>query len=110
MRKIEQKLIAAIRAAKSASFGNTAVTQTEHGAIVTLHGNVIARIGTPDGTHWTLAGWNTNTTRSRIRALAFAFNWARTPHTVRGIPHASGTPISSTQWVNAFNAAHVSAF
>jgi hypothetical protein len=47
MRKIEQKLIAAIRTAKSASFG---------------------------------------------------------------IPHASGTPISSTQWVNAFNAAHVSAF
>lgn len=100
-RKIETEMISAIRAGKSAKLSNTVVEVNGQSTFVRLHGNLIAIIGHPlEGTCWTLAGWNTTTTRSRIRALANAFNWAA-PANVRGVAHVRGKPISSTEWVNA---------
>jgi hypothetical protein len=110
-RKIEQQMIAAIRAGESFKSGNTEVVQVrddvryfDH-AEARLYGNVIARVlnNGADG-KWTLAGWNTATTRSRINAMARAFNWTRSVYTKHGLPRVTGldqTPITSTEWVNA---------
>lgn len=105
-RKIEDQMIAAIRAGKPFKSGNTSVAQEVDGTYVFLHGNLIAAIGSAKlGTAWTLAGWNTPTTRSRINALARAFNW-RGVYNKDGMPRVSGadqTPILSTEWVNALD-------
>lgn len=104
-RKIEDQMIAAIRAGKDFKSGNTEVRQETFGTFVYLHNNLIAQ-HTTAGWLWTLAGWNTPTTRSRINALARAFNW-RGVRTVKGVPFVSGSatapcvPIRSTEWINA---------
>lgn len=113
MRKIEQNMVAAIRAGRNFSGSNTLVRQHGEGhSAIYLHGHLIAEIGHPErGTRWTLAGWNTPTTRSRINALARAFNW-RSVCTRRGEPHVSEArtdpeytgvwrPIGANDWVNA---------
>ena len=104
-RKIEDQMIAAIRAGKTWKSGNTEVVQHGHYAQVLLHGNEIAIIGHPtSGTRWPLAGWNTPTTRSRINALARAFNWTRV-YCRKGQPWITNTNgdfvILSTEWVDA---------
>lgn len=102
-RKIEDQMIAAIRAGKDWQSGNTRVSQSVGACQVFLHDNLIAECGhATNGTRWTLAGWNTTTTRSRINALARAFNW-RGVRTVKGQPVISTTlaPISDTEWVDA---------
>jgi hypothetical protein len=101
MRKIESNLIAAIRSRRRFASGNTTYNPTN--GHVRLHGNLIAVVLPPDGdrSRWTLAGWNTNTTRSRINALANAF-WLPGVRNIHGTPHAGTTqwePITSTQWV-----------
>lgn len=103
-RKIEQQMIAAIRAGKNWQSGNTSVAQEADGTYVFLHGNLIVR-NANGNVQWTLAGWNTPTTRSRINALAAAFNWKRV-FCESGAPYArrldgSTFPISSTEWVDA---------
>jgi hypothetical protein len=101
-RKIEDQMIVAIRAGQNFKLGNTEVRQQDNCTTVKLHGNVIAIIGHPArGTEWTLAAWDTNTTRSRINALARAFNWARSPYRTGGKLRAGGESITDTQWVNA---------
>ena len=54
---------------------NTVIRITEGGACrVSLFGNVIYCIG-GDGTHYfTMAGWNSTTTRARLNALLYRFN------------------------------------
>lgn len=108
-RKIEDAMIAAIRAGKDWKSGNTEVRREEFGGSLSvyLHGNLIAKIGgAQEYAHWTLAGWDTNTTRSRINALARAFGW-RGVSRKGGVPFASGsatapmTPISDSEWVDA---------
>ena len=114
-RKIEDAMIAAIRAGENFKQGNTEVVQiSDHvyyfdHAEVRLHGNVIARVmnNGADG-KWTLAGWNTATTRSRINALVRAFNWDVGVRQVGDVAFKTGSatkpfaPISSTEWINAF--------
>src|SRR5687767_4569190 len=86
MRKIEQQMIKAVRGAlvggKAWLGGNTMVTATAtangYTAEVRLHDHHIACITVRDGIWavdmtFTLAGWNTRTTRSRINALLDAF-------------------------------------
>lgn len=104
-RKIEDAMIDAIRAGKDWKSGNTEVRQGDDCTTVLLHGNAIAVL-TDHATRWTLAGWDTNTTRSRINALARAFGW-RGVSRKGGVSFASGsanapmTPIAPTEWVDA---------
>ena len=107
MRKIESSMIAAIRAGRPFCQGNTRVGPLGEGlgTGVWLHGNLIAEISGPNGTRWTLAGWNTQTTRSRIRALANAFHWCHRVHTHGGVPYTTdraASSISTEDWVDAF--------
>ncbi len=71
-KKIEQAMIAAIKAGKEWKRANTYVLSGSN-TYVRLHGNVIAR--RIDGGPWefNLCGWNTPTTRSRINAIAREF-------------------------------------
>lgn len=101
MRKIEEQMVAAIKARKNFKSGNTEVTMTRNEylgtctAMVYLHDNLIAKIlFKPENVEaqFTMAGWNTNTTRSRLNALCVGVsqcNWA---------PYHNGKAISSTGW------------
>ena len=101
MRKIEEQMVAAIKARKNFKSGNTEVTMTRNEylgtctAMVYLHDNLIAKIlFKPENAvaQFTLASWNTNTTRSRLNALGVGVsqcNWA---------PYHNGKAISSTDW------------
>lgn len=105
-RKIEDAMIQAIKARRNWASGNTQVQAMCDGTVmVFLHSHQIAQIGN-DTAHWTLAGWNTATTRSRINAMARAFGWRGV--SCRGaLPYATGSavapfePIVAHQWVNA---------
>lgn len=80
MRKIEQLMVAAVRRSYESGVvgwkwksGNTSVEVHAPGRVsVYLHGNPIALLGADDMS-FTLAGWNTPTTRSRLNALFRAF-------------------------------------
>ncbi len=86
MRKIEEKLVEALRAGKAWKSGNTQVSAREkilagYRAVVSLHGHPIAKLeflhaggpSRPFHIQVSLAGYNTQTTRSRITALLAAF-------------------------------------
>lgn len=61
-------MLYAVRNHKNMRSGNTVVTNDETGVEVYLHGNCIYAVC--DGAaRFTLAGWNTPTTRSRLNAL-----------------------------------------
>ena len=68
MRVIEEKMLAAIASGKNFKLGNTEVKQVATGFNVLLHGNIIF-IQHNGVCHFSLAGWNTVTTKSRLRAL-----------------------------------------
>lgn len=90
-RKILTELAEAIRARRPFNAGNTTYSPAD--GTVRLHGNLIARglhIGAPQ---FSLAGWNTPTTRGRISAVAQAVGRAITVHNVKGVAHANGVPI-----------------
>jgi len=72
MRKIETQMIAAIKADKNWSSGNTQVVTNMGVSIVYLHGNKIAMV---DDTSLTLfdGGWQSVTTKSRLNALCSEF-------------------------------------
>ena len=73
MRKIEKEVREAVRTSRSAKFGNTAVEVTSEAVSVFLHGSEIYRKA-GDVEYFTLAGWNTSTTRGRLRALGLSIN------------------------------------
>lgn len=103
MRKIEEKMLWAVRSWRNMKEGNTQVVvkKAENGGkelTVYLHGNAIFEAyQNLDGCYerrFTLAGWNTPTTRSRLRALGIAIsqvNWT---------PMVYGQEISSHKWYN----------
>jgi hypothetical protein len=106
-RKIEDQMIAAIRAGKTFKSGNTEVRQPSDGATeVLLHGNSIIRYVPTQGWHWTLAGWNTATTRSRINAAVRGLNWDIGVCQKAGAPHAvklgQVVPVADDEWVRVF--------
>lgn len=72
MRKVEKLMITAVKAGNTLHRDNTLVTVGDYGfgpiTSVMLHYNVIAKIGRRMECI-TLAGWNTQTTKSRIHAL-----------------------------------------
>lgn len=108
-RKIENQMIAAIRAGRTFKSGNTEVVQPADGATeVKLHGNIILRYVPAQGWEWSLAGWNTPTTRSRINAAVRAFNWDIGVRQVGGVAFKTGSatkpfaPVSATEFVRVF--------
>ena len=72
MRKIETQMIAAIKADKNWSSGNTQAVTNMGVSTVYLHGNKIAMV---DDTSLTLfdGGWQSVTTKSRLNALCDEF-------------------------------------
>ena len=69
MRKIEEAMCAAVKARTNWASGNTTVKNAGNGLMfVYLFDNLIATISGTVGS-FTLAGWNTKATRSRLRAL-----------------------------------------
>lgn len=77
MRKIEHQMLQAYHQRKNRKLGNTEVT--EDGRIY-LHGNLIAA-NNGDGTlSFSMCGWGTPTTRSRLNALGirvFQRDWVQ---------------------------------
>lgn len=72
MRKIEEAMCAAVKERRNWQSGNTRVQVKDGGNWVKVYlwDNLIYTECLEDGAkRFTLAGWNTNTTRSRLRAL-----------------------------------------
>jgi len=70
MRQIEKEMLQAINGGYDFKKGNTQVVNTENGYLVRLHGNVIyMRNAYINCAVASCCGWNTPTTRSRLRAL-----------------------------------------
>jgi hypothetical protein len=72
MRKIEEQMVAAVNERRNWSSGNTRVEVRDGGnwVKVYLHENLIYTECMESGEkRFTMAGWDTNTTRSRLNAL-----------------------------------------
>lgn len=93
MRKIEKAMCEAVQMRTNWSESNTIVEVFGDEVTVYLHGNAIYRV--VDGVkYFTLAGWNTPTTRSRLHALGV-------PVTQKHFaPMYNGVEIDSTRWYN----------
>jgi len=110
MRKIEQSLIAAIRANKPFKMANTQFIPYCPGnggrvGQVLLHGNLIATYKPhsegykcPKEWHFNLAGWNTTTTRSRINALSRTFLGYTAVANRKGVPYCGAVALSDNEW------------
>ncbi len=98
MRKIETQMSLAFDLRRDWRSGNTSVQVSGSIVEVYLHGHLIARQDHADalrpGIRFTLAGWNTPTTRSRLNALG-----ARV-FTRKGQAYAGTTsrPIANDEW------------
>ena len=70
MRKIEEAMLKAIEERRDLVYGNTEVRVTNNGNVINvyLHGNNIYS-NTYGEKRFTLAGWNTMVTRSRLHAI-----------------------------------------
>lgn len=92
MRQIEENMVNAVNGLYNYNCGNTRVEIYNNEVAVRLHQNYIFRI--VDGvSYFTLAGWNTNTTRSRLNALGVEI------HNKKGVPYYKGQPVPTNGWV-----------
>lgn len=69
MRQIEKEMVAAVRERRNWRKANTEVCRGEGVTRVYLHGNAIATFYDDGTRYFSLSGWNTVTTRSRLNAL-----------------------------------------
>lgn len=69
MRKIDAEMVNATISNRSVVLGNTTVSSDDAEIRVYLHGNHIWTHERGNGARFTLAGWPTATTLSRLRAL-----------------------------------------
>lgn len=91
MKTIENKMVQAVNSGKNFRCSNTEVERTETGCNVYLHGNNIYSV--INGTaFFTLAGWNTVTTKSRLRALGVDVR------TRNYVVYYNGVAINSYTW------------
>lgn len=107
MRKIDEQMVDAVLERCNWKSDNTEVQVSASGVVeVRLHGNLIARL-TDGEWEYTLAGWNTSTTRSRLSALLRALLpgccGVGTKKGQANIVYRDGTlvPISSREWFTA---------
>lgn len=93
MRKIEEKMVLAVRNRKNMTEGNTRVENTANGAIyVFLHGNMIYEVSPLGVASFGLCGWNTPTTRSRLNALGVGIC------VKKGVVYHNGKPVDIHSW------------
>ncbi|NDG51969.1 MAG: hypothetical protein EBY39_02935 [Flavobacteriia bacterium] len=92
MRKVTQRIKQAFEQGKSLKVGNT---ETD-GKTVWLHGNAIVKRDSDGLVRWSLAGWNTPTTRERVNGITnagvFQFKFE---------PVLNGQVIDSSDWFAA---------
>lgn len=100
MRRIEKAMVIAIRKKENWAMDNTAVQRDDLNGVtkVTLHGNLIAKFPDDGDAVWTLAGWNTAVTRSRVNAIASEFSWPKVG-LEDGIAKVNGNSINSRDWI-----------
>lgn len=104
MNNIEKKMLDSICAGQGFCSGNTAVVwnETKKAFYVSLHGNTIARGEirgvSPFVTAVNLCGWNSQTTRSRLRALGVNIT------TKKGVPYIGKNEIPEDGWTELFAA------
>lgn len=92
MRQIEKNMVNAVNGRYNFKSGNTQVEIFDEDTLVLLHENHIFCI--VDGIkYFSLAGWNTNTTRSRLNALGVEI------HNKKGVPYYKGQPVPTHGWV-----------
>lgn len=91
----------AVKNRKNWSCGNTRVEVINHDCaencweiVVYLHDNAIYTDGNEKGEWFTLAGWDTNVTRSRLRALGIDV------YTRKFEPMYKGQAINKNKWYN----------
>lgn len=88
MRVIEEKMLAALRNGRNLNGNNTTVNHENGNSYVYLFGNLIYKVVNGKA-YFSFAGWNTTTTRSRLRALGISVyqrNWT---------PYYNGKEIST---------------
>ena len=91
MRKLEKEMVSAVNGRYTWESGNTKVNVSSGDVFVYLHDNLIFKI-VRGVRSFTLCGWNTPTTRSRLNALGVDVccrNFA---------PCLDGVSISSDKW------------
>ena len=114
MRKIEAQMVMAVRDQLSGSektfrSGNTEVS-TEHrgihgtpsyyrNVVVRLHGNEIARFDGGIALKITDAGWQTNTTKSRLNALLSCFYGGQRLSQIKGQWRLNANDFNGTAWI-----------
>ena len=93
MRKVEQDMVTAVLTYRNVNLSNTCVEVKDGTVHVSLHGNTIYQKDINTGSaQFTLAGWDTNTTRSRLRALGVGV------YHKDGLPHYKDNPIEDNVW------------
>lgn len=100
MRQIEKEMVQAIavtvahpRTAGGWHKGNTSVRCHHNGTVVvSLHMNEIFRRAADGNRYFTLAGWDTPTTRSRLRSCGVSLE------RVRGVTKAYGVELLDNRW------------
>lgn len=97
MRKLEQKMVDAVDSAYPAKCGNNTevyIMSNPSCIVVLLWGNMIYTKDIETNVEeFSLAGWNTPTTRSRLRALGVNITYKK------GIAYYKGASITNRQWV-----------
>lgn len=95
MRKVTEKIRQAFYNQESLTVSNT----TTDGQAVWLHGNKIIE-RRPDGIWFTLAGWDTNTTRERLNGIVSGVNISR----CKGVSYLTSSNRSARidphKWIN----------
>lgn len=111
MRKIEQKMVNALRTGRALNLQNTCVAKRQRVAggyfqAVYLHGNEIARLEynhtkarEPFAIMGTLAGWGTVTTRSRLNAICREFTGAARFSQKQGVQQFDDDEITENCWL-----------
>ena len=89
MRKVTEQIKQAFEQGKSLKVGNT---KTD-GQTVWLHGNAIVKRDGWGVVEWSLAGWNTSTTRERINGITGVGI-----HQVNFEPVLNGEVVDSSDW------------
>lgn len=106
MRVIERKMVAAIQSGRSMRNGNTEVRCNDDGKwCVLLHGNLIAD-GDATSFSFTLAGWNTPTTRSRVNAILRGLTGAQGVYQKAFEPYYCGAVIGAKDWIGSIARAY----
>lgn len=92
MRAIEKRMLQAVSSKRNFRESNTEVTNNGYVTKVYLHGNCIYRCDDAKA-EFNLCGWNTSTTRSRLKALGVGV------YCKNFTPMVDGKEVSSCGWI-----------